>query len=294
MKIVFIGTVEFSKKALEKIILLKGNVVGVCTLKESLFNADFCDLSAIASANKIPSHYVDDINSTDTLKWIAEKNPDVIFCFGWSRLLKNEILSIASLGVVGFHPAALPLNRGRHPIVWALVLGLRHTASTFFFMDSGADSGEILSQEPISIDLTDDAKILYEKIIKTALLQIEGFLPKLEIGNYTKIKQDYTIANVWRKRGKADGIIDWRMSAKGVYNLVRGLTRPYVGAHFEHKDSEYKVWKSEIVDCGLENIEPGKVIALSDDCSPVVKCGTNGLKLTEIEPEFKIGIGEYL
>jgi len=41
-------------------------------------------------------------------------------------------LGIAPLGVVGFHPAALPANRGRHPLIWALFLGLKKTASTFF------------------------------------------------------------------------------------------------------------------------------------------------------------------
>ena len=45
MKILFIGSVEFSLRALEKIVEIGGNVVGVCTLKESSYNADFCDLS---------------------------------------------------------------------------------------------------------------------------------------------------------------------------------------------------------------------------------------------------------
>ena len=64
----------------------------------------------------------------------------------------NRILDLAPLGIIGFHPAALPRNRGRHPIVWALVLGLEETASTFFFMDKGADTGDILSQEKIKTD----------------------------------------------------------------------------------------------------------------------------------------------
>ena len=88
-----------------------------------------------------------------------------------SRLLKEEILSIAPFGVVGFHATALPANRGRHPIIWALVLGLSETASTFFFMDEGADSGDILSQYKLSISENDNAESLYKKVIKVASVQ---------------------------------------------------------------------------------------------------------------------------
>jgi len=164
MKIVFIGSVEFSLHALRRLVELNAEVVGVCTLKKSKFNTDHCDLSHFCAQSGIPSTYVDDINSIENLQWISNKSPDIIFCFGWSRFLKKEILALAPLGVVGFHPSALPKNRGRHPIIWALVLGLRETASTFFFMDEGADSGPILSQQAICIDSEDDARSLYNKI----------------------------------------------------------------------------------------------------------------------------------
>ena len=73
-----------------------------------------------------------DVNETDPLNWIQGLVPNVIFGFVWSRLIKKPLLSMPSLGVIGFHPAALPANRGRHPLTWALVLGLQETASTFF------------------------------------------------------------------------------------------------------------------------------------------------------------------
>jgi methionyl-tRNA formyltransferase len=77
------------------------------------------------------------------------------FCLGWSNLLKAEILKAAPLGVIGFHPAALPANRGRHPLIWALGLGLDETATTFFFMDKGADRGiSFLSCAFISMQMT--------------------------------------------------------------------------------------------------------------------------------------------
>ena len=130
----------------------------------------------------------------------------LIFC-GWSRLIRKNLLDLPPLGVIGF--ILLPAdNRGRHPIIWALVLGLQGTASTFFFMDEGADSGDIISQEFLKITDNDDAGILYEKITQTALKQLREFVPRLAQGNGQRMLQDTTRANVWRKRGKPDGCID--------------------------------------------------------------------------------------
>ena len=87
------------------------------------------------------------------------------------------------MGVLGFHPTKLPQNRGRHPIIWSLALGLKKSASTFFFMDEGADSGKILSQKNFEILDSDDAQSLYDKFVNIALLQIENFLPQLKKKN---------------------------------------------------------------------------------------------------------------
>ena len=129
------------------------------------------------------------------------------------------------LGVVGYHPAALPANRGRHPLIWALVLGLEKTASTFFFMDEGVDSGDILSQRSITITWDDDARTLYCRVTATALDQIGEFVSALISGNYLRTSQDKSKVSYWRKRESNDGKIDWRMSAKSIHNLVCGLTR---------------------------------------------------------------------
>lgn len=146
MRIIFIGTVEFSLRALEKLINIKADVVGVCTKKVSNFNSDFADLSKLCESNSVPYIYVDDINSKETRNWIQNLEPDIVFCFGWSSLIKKELLKVAPMGVIGYHPTALPQNRGRHPLIWAIVLGLEKSASTFFFMKEGADDGDILSQ----------------------------------------------------------------------------------------------------------------------------------------------------
>ena len=293
MKIAFIGCIDFSQRALELLIEMNLEVVGVCTLKKSTFNADHRDLAKICQENNIAWTYTPDINSDESLRWLKNKNPDVIFCFGWSKLLGKSLLDIAPMGVIGFHPAALPANRGRHPLIWALVLGLSETASTFFFMDESTDGGDILSQQKIEILENDDAKTLYEKVTVCALDQISTFIPQLASGVAPRIAQDNKNANFWRKRGQVDGRIDWRMSAYSIYNLVRGLTKPYIGAHFLYNGQEIKVWKVDIVEDIPANIEPGKIFDIKRE-KTIVKCGEQAIQLEQTEPNFNPLCGEYL
>jgi methionyl-tRNA formyltransferase len=293
MKIVFIGTVEFSKKALEKLIELNAQIVGVCTKKKSKFNTDFSDLSTLCKKNKIPIKFVDDINLKNNYEWIRSFNPDIIFCFGWSQILKKDILKLAPMGVLGFHPTKLPQNRGRHPLIWALALGVKKSASTFFFMNEGIDSGEILSQKNFDILNSDDAQSLYNKVVIIALQQIEKFLPLLQKKIYHTIKQNHKASNTWRKRSKSDGQIDFRMTSQAIYNLVRALSKPYVGAHIIYKEKEVIIWKVKIIENNQNNIESGKVLDINKN-KIIVKTGDGSIEI--IDHEFKKVpiIGEYL
>jgi len=295
MRIAFIGSVIFSAKALEKLISIKADVVGVVTKNESVFNSDFFDLSSIAQSNDIPFHFTSNINSPETVNWIKELNPDVIFCFGWSNLIKNEVLQISRLGVIGYHPTLLPYNKGRHPLIWAKALGLEKSGSTFFFMDEGADTGDILSQKEFMIKFEDDANKVYESLIDTALLQIEEFYCQLKSNNYPRIEQDKTAGNSWRKRSKKDGLIDFRMNSATICNLVRALTKPYIGAHLEYNNTQIKIWEVEPVKYVVaeKNIEPGKVLSILKN-KIEVKTADSAILLISHEFEELPQIGNYI
>ena len=293
MKVVLIGSVEFSLRVLEKLIAIDVDLVGVCTKKSSTFNSDFFDLKPLSDINEVPCLYVDDINSTKSVEWIKNLNPDVIFCFGWSSLIKKDILAVAPMGIVGYHPAKLPKNRGRHPLIWALALGLKESASTFFFMDEGADTGDILSQVDFEISYQDDVRNLYDKVVNMSLQQIEEFIPALEKGTYTRIKQNEKESNSWRKRNELDGEIDFRMNSRSIYNLTRALTRPYVGAHIKFNETNYSVWKVKESNDFQENIEPGKVLRVFDKIF-VVKSYDGAIEIIEHDFKEMPKVGEYL
>ncbi|WP_251963769.1 formyltransferase family protein [Salinibacter ruber] len=274
----------------------EAEVVGIVTRRSSSFNADFTSLEPLAKENDIPCYIDTDNNQADMASWIYERRPEVGYCFGWSYLLNPEVLSIPELGIIGFHPTKLPRNRGRHPVIWALALGLEETASSFFFMDEGADTGDLLSQRDVPIYWEDDARSLYDRLIDVAKGQISVFTPQLAVREFLREPQDNEKANYWRKRSRADGKIDWRMSSSSVYNLVRALTRPYPGAHCTFSGHEMKIWSANVVDDEFEDIghlEPGKVLA-SDAERVAVKCGEGVVAIQEHEFDELPDKGDYL
>lgn len=345
MKIFFIGCVEFSYISLRTLITRfhtqnKLEIVGVATKEHSAFNADFCNLAPLCEESHIPFIYTKDINSPATLDFIHSCKPSVIYCFGWSSLIKKELLN--AYPIVGYHPAALPHNRGRHPIIWALVLGLKQSASTFFLMEEGADSGAIISQVPFNINFKDNAKSLCEKVESIAQKQICDFTAAIlsavenlkNIAEFEKITpknnsleknqpesasqdslnlagggaihnsiyaqalfamatpQNHSIANLWRKRGVRDGVIDFRMSAVGIYNLIRALSQPYVGAEVVYNGKHYKVWEAKIVKVDLPNIESGKVLRV-DSQGVLIKAYDDAILLTQHEFDTLPKEGDY-
>lgn len=294
MRLAFIGCVHFSAAALEMLLDHPDvELVGVVTRRASSFNADFHDLRPLAERTGCPLFLSDGKDQAAMTAWLRERSPDIVYCIGWSQLLSAELLMLPPQGVVGYHPAALPQNRGRHPIIWALALGLERTASTFFMMDEGADSGDILSQEPVGIAGDDDAGSLYRKLLDTAMPQLRQVTSDLAQGKATRTPQDHERANYWRKRSAADGQIDWRMSAHAIYNLVRALARPYPGAHCQHNGQEIKVWRARPDMDVAANLEPGKVLNVREG-GIRVKCGENAIELLEHNFDPPPAVGSYL
>jgi len=129
-------------------------------------------------------------------------------------------------------------------------------------------------------------------VTESALKQIEEFLPKLQDKIYTRIPQDHSKASSWRKRHKNDGRIDFRMGSRAVYNLVRVLTKPYVGAHVFYKSKEVKVWQVKEVGVKLPKIEYGKVLDVKNN-EILVKCYDNAVLLVKHHFEEPPEPGEY-
>lgn len=296
LRVALIGTVTSSLVCLQALFTSEANVVAVVTKKTSPYNADYTPLAPFCLENSIPYFFWTKENPQGVDTFLKKYTPEVIFCVGWSHLLGKNILELAPLGVIGFHPAPLPKGRGRHPLIWAIVLGLATTDSCFFFMNEDIDSGDVLSRLTISIDEIDTSQTLMDKLMVAIRHQIPEIVCQLKNNTSIKIPQNPLQASYWRKRLKADGQIDFRMSAQSISNLVRALSHPYIGAHFCWQGRDIKVWKAS---CGLASdifFEPGLVIDTNNNTIHV-KCGggsNESIILEEHECLMLPQSGDYL
>jgi len=295
MRIAYIGCVESSFALLEQVLELpEAEVVAVVTRRSSSFNSDFRSLAPLAERAGAPCLAAQGNDQQEMARFLGAASPDVIFCFGWSYLLRPELLALAPRGAIGYHPAALPEHRGRHPIIWALALGLDATRSSFFSMDAGADSGDLVSEADVAIHPQDDAGSLYARLVEVGRGQVAEITRRLAAGELPRRPQDPTRAGWWRKRGFDDGRVDWRMPAAGIHNLVRALARPYPGAHWLDDGGPVKLWRTRPVTAAVpRDAEPGKILAVADGV-PTVRCGDGAIRLLEHEHDGPFTAGSYL
>jgi methionyl-tRNA formyltransferase len=232
MNIAFCTCVQIGKSCIEAVLSLGGQFDLLLTLhdQKSINKSGRIYLDEIAETLSIPLFKLNHINDPDVANILAEFEIDWLFIIGWSQIASAELLSIPRMGIIGAHPTLLPLGRGRAAVPWAIIKGLDKTGVTFFKMDEGVDTGEILDQIEISILENEDATSLYDKVNAAHTELIKLMWPKLIDGSLVGIKQDESKATYWEGRTPADGELYHTMTLKEVDKLVRASTHPYPGA----------------------------------------------------------------
>lgn len=272
MKIAFISGVKFGHDLLQSILENGWNVSLVFSYDDSkkIFYSDFISFDEITSKYGIKHFKVNSINEPQNVEQLRNTRPDIILVMGWSQIIGAEILKIPTIGTIGSHPTMLPKYRGRAPIPWSIIKGLKESALTFFYMQEGVDDGDILDQRRFQILPDDDATSIYEKITLIGKTMLLENLSPLKNGKAKRIKQDNSqFIEYWPKRSPEDGKIDWGKSAREIHTLIRATTHPYPGAFSFFKKSKLKIWKAEFLE---ENSSgAGKIIEVSKQG---VKIGT--------------------
>jgi methionyl-tRNA formyltransferase len=235
-----------------------------------------------------------DINAEDTLAAVGELEPELVFVVGWSQLVRDPFIELASEGVFGMHPTLLPRHRGRAPIPWAILTGLARTGVTLFeIVDATADSGAIVGQREVEISPDETATTLFARIAEAHVELTRELVPQLLARTASRIPQDPSRASSWPKRSPADGIIDWETRAPYVYDWVRAQTRPYPGAFTFLGDEKVIVWGARPV--LLADAAPAGTIVDVLDEGPVVACGEGGLLLEEVQTDAaELAVGARL
>ena len=208
----------------------------------------------------VPLHYVHNINDPEPVAALAALQPDLVFCVGWTQLLRQEILAIPRLGCLGFHASLLPCYRGRAPVNWALINGETVTGNTLMLLDDGVDTGDIVAQRAIPITGTDTCASLYDKVAETELAMLDEVLPLIHVGAMPRRRQDHERATVMGRRRPEDGLIDWTRTTAQLDRWVRALTHPYPGAFTLLDGQPLVVWQAHPArDVAAGEVAPGRL-----------------------------------
>jgi methionyl-tRNA formyltransferase len=235
-------------------------------------HSDYVDLAAqIGGETEVL--FVENCNAPEHVARAAAVAPDVIFAIGWSQLVGPELSATAKRGVVGFHPALLPKNRGRAAIAWTILQGVEEAGASLFWIDDGVDSGPILAQKRYCVDPRETVPTLLAKCVNALAAGLDEVLPQLIKGHVPGIVQDHTQATYLARRTAEDGLIDWTRPRIEIDRLVRAVTKPYPGAFTFTKKRKVLIWAAEPIDLPHYTwAGAGQVIETRDGC-PIVRCG---------------------
>ena len=285
MKSILIGSVGSSKEMLQAMIDVGFPVTCVFSLDEAAADnvSGYEPIHELAEENGIAWRKFRKINDPENVSLIRQISPDYIFVIGLSQLVKKDIIDAARIGVVGFHPTALPKMRGRAANVWQVLLGVHDAKVSLFFIDEGTDSGDILGQEPYRIEDTDYAIDVRRKIDEAAARLSRRVLKEIMDGTIQPWKQNEDEATYLLKRSPEDGLIDWEQSMKDIHTLIRAVSKPFPGA-FGMYDGIHKIiiWKAEMLENKKYIGMNGQIAEINSEYMDIV-CKDGLLHITDYE-----------
>ena len=285
MRVVFMGTPDFSVPALERI-ATEHEVVAVVTQKDKPKgrgqSVSYTPVKESALKLNIPIYQPDKVKEESFVEELRKLNPDVIVVIAFGQILSNDILTLPKYGCINVHASLLPKYRGAAPIQWAVIDGEEKSGVCTMKMDEGLDTGDIIDVDEITLDPKETGGSLFDKLAKLGGELILKTLQNLEFGKATFIKQDDSKSTYAKKMTKELGHIDFTKDAESIERLIRGLN-PWPSA-FTYLDGKVmKIWDADVVDAGGV---PGTVISEDKD-SFVIATGSKALKVNELQLEGK-------
>ncbi|HEG3969545.1 TPA: hypothetical protein SE380_000482 [Campylobacter fetus] len=268
---IVLGTSEFTASLIYGIIDSLNEVSCVISMPDTSKPNNPYDLKKICNKFGIKYYEFEDINSAEAINLIKKINPNFIVS-SWPKIIKNEILNLAY--VIGTHPTNLPKDRGRHPLHWNIIRGIKKSKLSFFKMDKNIDSGNLLLQLKYAISKYDDINSLNHKIEKLAKTGINKLLSR----NKMKEIAQSGNTNYLRARNIHDCLIDPRMEYKTIDRIVRSFTSPYPCAKLIVENQILNIKKCCLIEKG-DKLGYGKILKESTNFI-IFQCSDSVIKLS--------------
>lgn len=288
MRIVFMGTPDFSVPALEALVKGGHQVIAAVTQPDKPKGRGKAVLMTPVKEKAlemgIPVYQPVKVREPEFVKTLADLAPDVIVVVAFGQILPKSILEIPRYGCVNIHASLLPKYRGAAPIQWAVIDGEKETGVTTMFMNEGLDTGDMLEKEVVPLDPKETGGSLHDKLSAVGGRLILSTLKGLEDGTLKGTPQTDEGSCYAKMLKKSLGDIDWTMDGAAIERLIRGLN-PWPSAYTSLHGKTLKIWDADVTDREY-GVEPGTVAEVSKD-QLIIQTGKGSLSVRSLQLEGK-------
>ena len=259
LRIVYMGTPDFAVEPLRKLVEGGYNIVGCITMPDKPagrgHKIQFSPVKEYAIEKNIPLLQPEKLKDEDFLSDLKAWNADLQIVVAF-RMLPESVWNMPRLGTFNLHASLLPQYRGAAPINWAVINGEKETGVTTFFLTHDIDTGNIILQEKIKIEESDNVGTVHDKLMTIGADLVTQTVDKILDGSISTTQQSMLYKSEAElkpapKIFKETCKIDFSQPANQIHNLVRGLS-PYPAAWCElvskkGESTPVKIFETEVM-----------------------------------------------
>lgn len=297
MKIIFLGTPDFSVPSLQALIDSRHEVLAVVTQPDKPVGRSgklcFSPVKELALKYGIPVLQYKKIRF-EGVQDLKDLSPDIMVTCAFGQILSKEIIDIAPHGIINVHASLLPLYRGAAPIQWSVINGDKQTGITIMQTEEGIDTGDIIKVEKTDIGNEETSEELFERLSVLGATALLKALDDIESGKAVFIKQNDELATHVKMLKKEDGLLNFNQNSETIRNFIRGMNS-WPCAYTFLNGKMIKVFKGSLI-YGDFNAPCGTVVLADNKNGLVVKTVDGALRLDVIQAEGgkKMTDTEYL
>lgn len=288
LKVVFMGTPDFSVPVLEAILASGHEVVAAYSQPPRPAGRGM-------SEQKSPVHRCAEAHGIQVLTPMSLRNEaeqarfaahgaDVAIVVAYGLILPRDVLNAPRFGCLNLHASALPRWRGAAPIQRAIMAGDSQTAVMVMQMEEGLDTGPVCLTDAVAITPAMTAGELHDVLSERGAALVVKALAQLEKGPLTATAQAEAGVTYAAKIEKSEARLDFTRSASDVLCLIRGLS-PFPGAWLEIEGANGKPERIKILraEPAAGAGEPGTFL----DDALAIACGSGAIRILEAQRSGK-------
>lgn len=298
MKIIFAGTPDFAKVALEALFNTSHDIIAVYTQPDRKAGRGqkitASPVKQFALEHNIPVYQPLHLKSSteeglQAQQQLQQLDADVMVVCAYGLILPQAVLNMPKYGCLNIHASLLPRWRGASPIQRAIQAGDCETGITIMQMAKGLDTGDMLYKIPCPIGMQDTTATLHDKLAELgaeAIIDVLKDEATLEHYQAQREIQDENLTCYAEKISKAEAKIDWQQSAEQIHLLIRAFNpAPVAFCTIANSEDVLRIWSAELLndtEDATTQAQQGEIIQV-DKLGVYVKCGTGILRLTSIQ-----------